>query len=75
MQSVMLNLQLILAQTPQERRLTILYVSLFGFLCLMLFIDTREGKKLVGGNKTLAKIVAFMLVLSLVVLVILYFVL
>lgn len=75
MQSLIFNLNLLLAQTPQEKRLTILYVSLFAFLVLMLVIDSREGKKWVGGNKILSKILIGALIIVLIVLVVLYFVL
>ncbi len=71
----LLNLNLILAQTQQERNLTILYVSLFVLLVFMLFLDTREAKKFVGGNKILAKIILFMLIIAIIVLAVLYFVL
>ena len=75
----MLNLQLainiLLAQTPEEKKLTYLYVSLFAFLVVLLVIDAREGKKWVGGNKTLYKILLVALVLVIVALVVLYFVL
>ncbi len=74
MQNLLFNLNMILAQTPQEKKLTVLYVSLFAFLCLMLWIDTRERKVLVGGNKLLAKIIIFMLFISLIAMAVLYFV-
>ena len=74
MQNLLFNLNMILAQTPQEKKLTVLYVSLFTFLCLMLWIDTRERKVLVGGNKLLAKIIIFMLFISLIAMAVLYFV-
>jgi len=74
MQNLLFNINMLLAQTPQERRLTILYVSLFAFLCLWLFIDSRE-KKIYASNKTLKKIVIFMLFLALITLAVLYFVL
>ena len=64
-----------LAQTEQEKRLTILYVCLFAFLLVMLIIDAREGKKWVGGNKLLYKILFVALVLALIAIVVLYFVL
>ena len=74
-QNLLLNFNLLLAQTEQEKKLTLLYVSLFVFLCLLLFIDTREMKKYVGGNKTLGKIILAVLILAIIVLVVLYFVL
>ena len=42
---------------------------------VILLIDSREGKKWVGDNKILAKIIAVVLVISIVALVVLYFVL
>ena len=75
MQTLFINMNLLLAQTAQERKLTILYVALFAFLCLLLFIDTKERKALVGGNKLLAKIVVAMLFIALAALAVLYFVL
>ena len=75
MTNLLLNLNLLLAQTAQEKKLTLLYVSLFAFLCLLLFMDTRERKVLVGGNKTLAKIILVVLFLVMITLVVLYFVL
>ena len=74
MQNFLMNLNMLLAQTSQQKKLTFLYVSLFAFLCLMLFIDSREEKKLVGGNKILKKIVIFMLFIALVAMAVLYFV-
>lgn len=74
MLNLLTNLNILLAQTAQEKKMTFLYVTLFVFLCLLLFIDSREKKSLIG-NKTLAKIVLFMLILAIVVLVVLYFVL
>ena len=74
MQNFLMNLNMLLAQTSQQKKLTFLYVSLFAFLCLMLFIDSREEKKIVGGNKILKKIVIFMLFIALVAMAVLYFV-
>ena len=75
MQNLLLNFNLLMAQTAQEKKLTYLYVCLFAFLCLLLFIDTRERKAFVGGNKTLAKIILVALFLAIIAMVVLYFVL
>lgn len=75
MQNLLLNLNLLLAQTAQEKKLTFLYVGLFAFLCLLLFIDTRENKKWVGGNKILGKIILGALFLGIIAMIVLYFVL
>lgn len=75
MQNLLVTLNLLLAQTAQEKRLTILYVSLFAFLLVLLLIDSREGKKWVGGNKLLYQILIVAVVLVVVALVVLYFVL
>ena len=74
MQYLLFNLNLLLAQTPQEKKLTVLYVSLFAFLCLMLFMDSRERKRIVD-NKMLKKIVIVMLFLALIAMAVVYFVL
>ena len=72
MQNLLFNINMLLAQTPQEKKLTFLYVSLFAFLCLMLFMDSRERKKIVD-NKLLKKIVIVFLFISLIVMAVLYF--
>lgn len=75
MQNLILNLNILLAQTKSEKSLTILYVGLFAFLCLLLFMDSRDGKKIVGGNKILGKIIIFMLFIAIIGLAVAYFVL
>ena len=75
MQNLLFNLNMLLAQTPQEKKLTFLYVGLFALLCLLLWMDTRERKAIVGGNKLLAKIIIFMLFISLLAMAVIYFVL
>jgi len=74
MYNLLFTLNILLKQTEQEKKLTFLYVSLFVFLCLLLFIDSREKKSIID-NKTLKKIVIVMLFISIVVLAILYFML
>ena len=74
MQNLLLNLSLLLAQTEQERKLTVLYVSLFVFLLMMLIIDSRGGQKIMT-NKTINKIVMVLFILAVIALIVLYFVL
>ena len=45
MQNLIVNFNILLAQTAQEKKLTAIYVCLFAFFVLVLFIDTRELKK------------------------------
>lgn len=72
MNELLSQINILLAQTAEQRKLTILYVSIFAFFCLMLVIDSREKKMYVSG-KTLQKIVTFALIITLIILVILYF--
>ncbi|MBQ7466979.1 MAG: hypothetical protein IJS74_02775 [Clostridia bacterium] len=72
MQNIFFNL--LLAQTELEKKLTLLYVSLFVFLLLLLIIDSRESK-IWMTNKTINKIVLFVLIVAAIALVVLYFVL
>ena len=72
MQNIFFNL--LLAQTALEKKLTLLYVSLFVFLLLLLIIDSRESK-IWMTNKTINKIVLFVLIVAAIALVVLYFVL
>lgn len=74
MQNLLFNLNLILAQTPEEKKLTVLYVSLFVFLLVMLVIDSIAQKKWIS-NKPLKKITWVLLFLALIALAVLYFVL
>ena len=74
MQNLLFNISFLLAQTPQEKKLTFLYVSLFAFLCVMLFIDSRERKRIVD-NKMLKKIVIVFLFIALIAMAVLYFML
>ena len=67
------NMNLLLAQTQQEKNLTILYVSLFVFLCLMLVIDAG-GLKKYNGPKVWKKIFIAFMFIGIVALAILYFV-
>lgn len=75
MQSLIMNLNMLLAQTPQEKKLTLLYVGLFAFGLVLLLIDSREAKKWVGGNKILGRIIVVVLFLVIITFVVLYFVL
>ena len=72
MQNIFFNL--LLAQPELEKKLTLLYVSLFVFLLLLLIIDSRESK-IWMTNKTINKIVLFVLIVAAIALVVLYFVL
>ncbi len=75
MQNLIVNFNILLAQTAQEKKLTAIYVCLFAFFVLVLFIDTRELKKWVGGNGTLKKIFAAAIVIVLIAMVVMFFVL
>ncbi len=66
---------MLLAQTAQEKKLTLLYVGLFCFGLMMLVIDTQAGKRWVGDNKLLTKIIGVVFVIIIIVFIILYFVL
>lgn len=74
MQYLIFNFNMLLAQTAQEKKLTILYVSLFAFFCLLLFLDGKNGGKWIGGNKTLTKIAFVIMILALIAMVVIYFV-
>ena len=74
MQYLFLNLNLLLAQTAQEKKLTVLYVSLFAFFCLILFLDGKNGGKWIGGNKTLTKIAFVIMIIALIAMAVVYFV-
>ncbi|MBQ3048278.1 MAG: hypothetical protein IJD48_04640 [Clostridia bacterium] len=69
---ILVALNILLKQTEKQRNLTFLYVSLFALLCLMLFMDSRERKRIVD-NKLLKKIVIVMLVIAIIAMAILYF--
>lgn len=66
------TISFLLKQTQEEKNLTFLYVSLFAFLCVMLFMDANVKKSIID-NKTLKKIVIVLLFISLIVMTILYF--
>ena len=74
MQNLIFVFNILLKQTQEEKNLTFLYVSLFAFLCLMLFIDSRERKRIVD-NKLLKKVVIVMLFIAIIAMAVLYFVL
>lgn len=74
MQNILGMINLILAQTEQEKRLTVLYVSLFVFLLVFLVIDSGGQKKWIS-NGPLKKISWVLLILGLIALAVLYFVL
>ena len=74
MQNLFLNVNLLLAQTELQKKLTFLHVGLFVFFLLMLIIDSRESKKMMT-NKTINKIVWFVFIIASVALIVLYFVL
>ena len=67
------NLNLLLAQTAEQKKQTTLYVALFAFLCLMLIIDAGAMKK-IGGPKVWNKIFIAFLFIAIVAMAILYFV-
>ncbi len=76
MQNVLGMINFLLAQTAEEKRLTILYVSLFCFLMIMLVIDSVAKKKWTGDSKGVIKKTAWVfLIIGLIALAVLYFVL
>ncbi len=74
MQNLLFNFNLLLAQTALEKKLTILYVSLFVFFLLMLILDSRGSQNWIS-NKTLKIIIVTFFILATVALIVLYFVL
>lgn len=74
MQNLIMNLNILLAQTAQEKKLTVLYVSLFAFFCLLLVLDSRNGGKWISGNKTLGKIALVMMIIALIAMAVVYFI-
>lgn len=74
MQNLLGTINLLLAQTEQEKRLTVLYVSLFVFMLTLLVIDSVAKKKWIS-SKPLKKITWVLLFIALIALAVLYFVL
>ena len=74
MQGLLLNINMILAQTQLQKNLTFIHVSLFVFFLMMLVIDSRGAQKMMS-NKTINKIVLTLFIVAGVALAILYFVL
>lgn len=74
MQNLLGMINLLLAQTEQEKRLTVLYVSLFVFMLTLLVIDSVAKKKWIS-SKPLKKITWVLLFIALIALAVLYFVL
>lgn len=74
MQNLLGMINLLLAQTEQEKRLTILYVSLFVFLMVLLIIDSVAKQKYIK-SKPIKRVTWILLFLGLIALVVLYFVL
>ena len=74
MSNLFLNINLLLAQTEQEKKLTMLYVGLFVFLLMMLIVDSRGSQNWIS-NKTLKWITITLFIIAVIVLIILYFVL
>lgn len=74
MQNLLEMINLLLAQTEQEKRLTVLYVSLFVFMLTLLVIDSVAKKKWIS-SKPLKKITWVLLFIALIALAVLYFVL
>ena len=72
--NLIFNMNMFLERSQQEKNLTWLYLGLFAFLCLMLWIDTREKQSLVGGNKLLAKIIIVFMIFAFIALVVVYIV-
>ena len=67
------TMNLLLAQTKEQKQMTVLYVSLFALLCFMLILDAGALKK-IGGPKVWKKIFIAFLFIAIVALIILYFV-
>lgn len=67
-------MNLLLAQTEQEKRLTILYVSLFVFLMVLLIIDSVAKQKYIK-SKPIKRVTWILLFIGLIALTVLYFVL
>lgn len=74
MQNLIMNFNILLAQTAQEKKLTVLYVSLFAFFCLLLFLDGRNGGKWISGNKTLSKIAFVVMIIALIAMAVVFFI-
>ena len=55
-------------------KLTVLYVSLFAFFCLLLFLDGRNGGKWISGNKTLSKIAFVVMIIALIAMAVVFFI-
>lgn len=74
MQNIVLNINMLLAQTQLQKNLTLVHVSLFVFFLMMLVIDSRGAQKMMT-NKTINKIVMTLFIVAGIALAILYFVL
>ncbi len=74
MQNLLGMINLLLAQTEQEKRLTILYVSLFVFLMVLLIIDSVAKQKYIK-SKPIKRVTWILLFIGLIALTVLYFVL
>jgi len=74
MQTLLNGLNLILAQTAAEKKLTWLYVGLFAFLMMLLIIDSTASKKYISNNP-LKVITWAMFIIAVIVMAVLYFVL
>lgn len=65
---------LMLAQTEQEKRMTILGLILFGFFLFVLVLDSFSKGKLIPSKGPLKKIVIFIFVIVVIVAILLRFV-
>ena len=74
MGNLLLSLNLLLAQTEQEKKLTMLYVGLFVFVMLLLVLDGRSTENWMS-NKTLKWIAILFFFIAAIALIVLYFVL
>lgn len=65
---------LMLAQTEQEKRMTILGLILFGFFLFVLVLDSFSKGKLIPSKGPLKKIVIFIFAIVVIVAILLRFV-
>lgn len=74
MQNLLMNINLLLAQSAAEKKMTWLYLALFAFLIVFLLLDSTAGKKWLS-NKVMVRVTWVFLFIVLIVMAILYFVL
>lgn len=63
-----------LAQTEQEKRITILGLAIFGFFLFVLVLDSLAKGKIIPKKGPLKKIVIFFAVVAAIVFILLHFV-